>query len=102
MNLKQYEARKIARSNENLREICQSDKYWWVSPAQLARDLKGYRFRHTVPGFGKYVPRTGYDNLKWEYLAWCKARGHKPHPASIDRGHPMHANQRERCPRCEP
>lgn len=42
------------------------------------------------------VPLT----LAEEYAAWCKDRGHTPHPASVDPSHPVNAF-RERCPRRE-
>ena len=49
-------------------------------------------------GLGITAP---HFTVREEYLAWCAARGHTPHPASIDSDHPMHKAQRERCPRRE-
>ena len=91
-------------------------RYWIVSDAQLARDLKPRTLRTIYAEnrrgrdalAGSYVARweTGYSNggglfggadIKAEYLAWCKARNHTPHPASIDPDHPIN-KWRERCP----
>lgn len=55
--------------------------------------------RPTVCG-GLYAAAQ-HQTIEDEYLAWCKARNHTPHPASIDSDHPMHAGQRERCPKRE-
>lgn len=35
--------------------------------------------------------------LAEEYAEWCKARGHTPHPASVDPAHPLNKH-REKCP----
>jgi len=115
-------------SSSTIQQLRQPGKYWVVSDAQLKRDLAGrtlkdvYRDNHAgrmtianwgtqySPSFGKYEPRTmngpsiahgprcGNQTLLQEYLADCYARGHTPHPASIDSDHPRNCH-REKMPR---
>ena len=92
----------------NLREPA---RYWVVTDAQLARDLKPrtlktvYAENRALRGVERrYVPNNfsggglgmGTDP-EAEYLAWCKAKGHTPHPASLDPDHPIN-RWREKCP----
>lgn len=120
-----------------LQSLRASSRYWVISDAQLARDLKGrtladvYRDNHTAqPGsrLPTYRPRGINDRslafyggretyghgananrtkthpkpltLAEEYAAWCEERGHTPHPASLDRSHPINAHI-EKAPRVE-
>lgn len=96
-------------------------RYFIVSDAQLKRDLRGrtladvYRENRALRGVERrYVPRwecgdvcdgglrvtSPHLTLKREYLMWCKARNHTPHPASIDPDHPWNAH-RLRAPKAE-
>lgn len=92
-------------TNESLRS---PGRYWIVSDAQLARDLRPRTlrdiYRENARGrrnIEAYRPKAG-AGAESEYRAWCKARGHVPHPASLDSGHSMHVRQRFRCPRPDP
>lgn len=104
-------------------------RYWVISDAQLKRDLRGrtladvYRENKTGRYTNeKYTPRqqvTAWNSsrreyeevtvgglgdrpgeIAAEYRAWCKAKGHTPHPASIDSSHPWNVH-REKAPRRE-
>lgn len=110
-------------ASPSIHQLRQPSRYWVVSDGQLARDLKPRTladvYRENRAGREapkhRYVPRYQLPHMinesagglfdrrpgsiLDEYLEWCRQRGHTPHPASIDSDHPMHAAQRERCPR---
>ncbi len=82
-------------SNESLR---QPSQYNIISDAQLARDLKGRTlrdiYRENRAHRGRPNDGRCYQSDLAAYQAWCKAKGHEPHPASLDAEHPI-ARQRE-------
>ena len=86
-------------SNESLRDPA---RYWVISDAQLARDLrlngKGRTiedvYRENRACRERPKDRRCYQSDLPAYQAWCKAKGHEPHPASLDAEHPI-ARQRE-------
>jgi len=107
-------------STTTLASLRSPARYWVISDAQLKRDLRPrtikdvYRENRALRGIErKYVPRNfgetdsggnfdglGIDrrSLRSEYLEWCAARGHVPHPASVDSDHPRNCH-REKAPR---
>lgn len=75
--------------------------YHYVSPATLARELRMTEADRVAAIFAdinattnrqlvkpmRLVPATGggkFDDPAASYKAWCRARRHKPHPASTD------------------
>ena len=80
-----------------LDQLRNASRYWIrdverdLKPRTIKQIYAENRAGRTVTG--AYRPRTDTGNLEAEYLAWCKAKKHKPHPASIDPEHPV-AQQR--------
>ena len=86
-------------STMTLAQLRNSSRYWIVSDAQLKRDLKGppsiddiYRLNRAGREFAAKARDYAADLAR--YQAWCEAKGHEPHPGSIDSEHPI-ARQRE-------
>lgn len=103
-----------------LAQLRATSRYWVISDVQLKRDLKGrtladvYRDNKVGRGWGcelaklgPYEPKCMLNNkvrgglfgttqaktIEDEYLAWCKERGHTPHPASLDPDHPQNVHR---------
>lgn len=78
----------------NLRD---TGRYFVVSDVQLKRDLRGRTladvYRENAAGRRPDCRVVARSVTADEYLTWCAARGHEPHPASIDPEHPI-AKQR--------
>ena len=86
-------------SSPTLDDLRETSRYYVISDAQLKRDLKPRTladiYRENAAG-RRYDARSikKGGEAAAEYATWCQARGHVPHPASIDPEHPV-AKQRE-------
>ena len=86
-----YRENKVGRGEPSMKYIPKSEAEVWDAArnAHVSEVFNGL--------FGVHRPR---GSIAGEYRKHCEERGHKPHPASLDRAHPINAHI-EKAPKVE-